>query len=432
MKKSILYIQFISILLLVLSCKQNKSTLNSINTIPTKAAETTSPYLTHDQSGNAVLCWTERSGVDSLYRLKYAIYDTATQQFGNAVTVTPSKGTKASPESMNKVAFKSDGTVIAVFTRKFENQKNPFAGAIFYSTSTDKGINWSEPQYLHSDTSHAYGRSYFDLARMKSGEIGAVWLDGRYGKSAPGSALFFASTSRGAGFDNEKCIDQNTCECCRTDLMVANDGKLHIAYRSIMFPEKLLGKQVRDIAYISSEDNGRTFQKTKTISQDNWAIEGCPHTGPSLADNGGQVYALWFTAGNSPGVYFNSCEGSTQNFTPRKLQSAAAQHPQLTSLKDGKLAMVWEEVAITKAAPAEKSSHQHGMEISHSKTGSLAKISLKVLKEGQEQIKMNLTDGNQADNHAVLTGLSNGVLVAWVTEDKNTSVIRYTFVKTDE
>ena len=332
MKKTILNILTICVLLFSFSCKQNLPEPILIKAIPKTGTEASSPYLTSDHKDNVVLCWTERSATDSLFRLKYAIYDTKTNQFGDAITVTPSAGTKPSPESMNKVAFKSDGTVIAVFTRKFENQKNPFAGAILYSTSTDRGTNWSEPQYLHADTSHTYGRSYFDLARMKNGEVAGIWLDGRFGKADPGSALFFASTSKGKGFENEKCIDRNTCECCRTDILVGRDDKLHIAYRSIMFPAKLLGKQVRDIAYTSSEDNGKSFKKPKTISKDNWAIEGCPHTGPSLADNGREVYALWFTAGNSAGVYFNKSESPENNFSPRELQSATASHPQLTTL----------------------------------------------------------------------------------------------------
>jgi len=428
MKKSILYILTLSILVFSFSCQQDSSSRLSVKTLPFTSREATSPYLTEDHRGNAVLCWTERSDSDSLYRLKYAVYDAETNQFGNAITVEPSKGTKPSPESMNKVAFKSDGTIIAVFTRKFENQENRFAGAILYTASTDHGSNWSTPRYLHSDTSHTYGRSYFDLARLKNGEIGSVWLDGRYGKAETGSALFFASTSKGNGFGNEKCIDRNTCECCRTDLLAGNDGKLHIAYRSIMFPAKLLGKQVRDMAYTSSDDNGQSFQATKTISEDHWAIEGCPHTGPSLAENGREVSALWFTAGQTPGVYFNRYEKSAKKFSPRQLQSASARHPQQISLKNGNLAMVWEEEAQSEAALPEKSNHHHGMVKGHSKAASSAKIILQILKGGKPQNKINLTDGAHADHHAVLTPINDGALVAWVTEVKGTSVIRYTFI----
>lgn len=431
MKKKILHVNLmmITVLLFCISCKQSGPGSISVQAIPNTGSEAVDPYLTKDYQGNAVLCWTEKSPADSLYRLRYAVYKPESNQFGEAITVTPSAGTKSSAESMNKIAFKSDGIVIAVFARKFENQKNRFAGAILYSSSADQGKTWSEARYIHSDTSHTYGRGYFDLARMKNGEIAGIWLDGRYGKADTGSALFFASTSKGKGFENEKCIDRQTCQCCRTDLLAGNDGNLHIAYRSIMYPPKLLGQQVRDMVYTYSKDNGSTFEKIKNISKDNWAIEGCPHTGPSLANIGQNVYALWFTGGNSAGVYLNKIEGLENNFSPRELQSTTARHPQLTSLDDGRLFTVWEENASS--ASMEKNSHQHETAIANKEISS-TKISLKILKDGKVQRNMDITNGSQADNHAVITGVNEGVLIAWVNEDKNRSGIQYSYIKADE
>lgn len=432
MKKTLLQIKLMlmACLLFCISCKQSTNQFVSIQSITQTGTEAASPYLTHDNLGNAVLCWTEKSPTDSLYRLRYAVYIPATNQFGDAITVISSAGTKSSPESMNKIAFKSDGTVVVVFARKFENQKNPFAGALLYTTSADQGKTWSADRYLHSDTSHTYGRGYFDLTRMKNGEVAGIWLDGRYGKADTGSALFFASTTKGKGFENEKCIDRHTCECCRTDLLTGNDGNLHIAYRSIMYPTQLLGKQVRDMAYTSSKDNGRTFEKIKPISNDNWAIDGCPHTGPSLANAGQNVYALWFTAGNSPGVYFNKCVGEKNSFSLRELQSENARHPQLTSLEDGRLVMVWEEEeeALTHSSGSIEKTNHHSMAAAHTEISS-TRISLKILKDGKEQMKMDITNGNQANHHAVLTEVNKGILIAWINEDKNKSGIRYSFIK---
>lgn len=402
-----------------------------MQSVPREGIDAASPYLTHDERGNAVLCWTERSQADSLYLLRYAVYKPGLNQFGDAITVTPSAGTKFSAESMNKIAFKSDGSIIAVYARKFENQKNPFAGAILYTTSADQGKTWSAERYLHSDTSHTYGRGYFDLARMKNGEVAAIWLDGRYGKADTGSALFFAGTTKGNGFENEKCIDRHTCECCRTDLLASADGNLHIAYRSIMYPTKLLGKQVRDMVYTSSKDNGLTFEKITDISNDNWAIEGCPHTGPSLASAGSDIYALWFTAGNSPGVYLNKRSNPNTRFSPRELQSATGRHPQLTSLEDGRLAMVWEEGATDHmSAPVGKTNH-HTMAATNTEI-SLANISLKILKDGKEERKTVVNGGREADNHPVIIAVNKGVLIAWVNEGSTGTCIQYSFIETNQ
>src|SRR5690606_9132271 len=125
------------------------------------------------------LCWTEKEEADSLHRLVFARYDSVSEKFDRPVVVAGSEGLSTSPESMGKVAFKDDGTVVAVFAKRFANEKNPFAGAIYYVVSGDGGESWTAPEFLHTDTTHHYGRQFFDITRLANGEIGSVWLDGR-------------------------------------------------------------------------------------------------------------------------------------------------------------------------------------------------------------------------------------------------------------
>src|SRR5690606_35433425 len=110
---------------------------------------------------------------------------------------------------------------------------NKNAGAIYYCTSTDNGTHWSAPRFLHTDTSRSYGRSFFDVAKLADGEVGAIWLDGRLGNQEKGLALFFARTESGKGFGRDTCLDKNTCECCRTEIITDGMGRIHMAYRSI-------------------------------------------------------------------------------------------------------------------------------------------------------------------------------------------------------
>src|SRR5690606_33809945 len=178
-----------------------------------------------------------------------------------------------------------------------------FAGAVNYTMSRDGGVSWTEPGFLHTDTAHHYGRQFFDIARLANGEVGSVWLDGR-DRSVKGSTLYFAATVPLGGFAGETVVHRGTCECCRTDLMVDEGGTIHIAYRSLMYPAELFGRQVRDMAYIRSDDNGVSFTQEIPVSADHWAIEGCPHTGPALAAAGGRLHAVWFTAGGKSGLYY--------------------------------------------------------------------------------------------------------------------------------
>lgn len=424
MKMKRLNFLMVSMVLLLAACN-NKPVLNEPELLSTSGIATVGPYFTNDHHGNAVLCWSEQDAKDSLYRLKYAVYDAGKDQFETSVTIPGSTGCSISAESMAKVAFKSDGTVIAVFAKRFPDERNPYAGAIYYSVSANEGKSWSAPLFLHTDTSHTYGRSFFDLTRLKDGEVAAVWLDGRYGKSIKGSALFFNRTAKGKGFDAESCVDKGTCECCRTDLMTDGEGNLHLAYRSIVFPTALSDKQVRDMVYKKSTDNGQTFTEAEAISNDNWEINGCPHSGPSMAVAQGTPHAVWYTAGGGSGLYETSATDS--GFRPRNLITASGKHPQLHTIADGKIAMVCEE----------QESHGHEeMKMDHSKPGKMShepagmsKIVLRVSDNGSPWQKTELTNGMHADNHAVLTPVDNGLLIAWVREGAPGATICYTILK---
>ena len=415
------------------ACRPSKKTTQTRQLMQTQHADAVAPYLSSDNQSRTVLCWTEKNLQDSTNMLKYAYFDDQTDAFGSPVAVPVSKGMSTTAESMGKVAFKSDGTAIAFFSRRFEQEKNPFAGAIYYSLSSDQGKTWTPQQFLHSDTAHAYGRSFFDVSALKDGQIAAVWLDGRFGKTIKGSALYFARTTAGKGFEKDSCLEKGTCECCRTDLLKDPDGNLHVAYRSISFPLETNGKQVRDMVYKRSDDNGKTFSKPTAISKDNWTIEACPHSGPTLAVNKEGVNALWFTAGGAPGLYATSSKPGDNAFHTRNLITSKGRHPQMLALPNGDLVMVCEEALETPAAmPTMPMKHGHGgMQMSHGPAAP-GRIMLRVIRNGGTLKELPLTPGDFGDNHPVLTAVADGVLVAWVREDKGHSSICFRKVLSSE
>lgn len=422
MKHSLLLYMLLGFLMLQ-SCKE-KQHENVALPLNQAQQEASGAYFTQDHQGNAVLCWTEKDETDSLHRLKYAIFDAAVDSFAAPVTVPGSVGMSAVAESAGKVAFKRDGTVMALFGKRFMQEKNPYAGAIYYTTSSDGGKNWTENQFLHSDTAHHYGRSFFDVKTLKDGELAAIWLDGRFGKTLKGSALYFARTERGDGFSGERCLEKGTCECCRTNLLQDGDGNIHIAYRSIMYPSTLTGKQVRDMAYIYSKDNGQSFSAPQTLSEDHWQIEGCPHSGPSLAVTGQTVNGVWYTAGGTPGVYFTK-GGIGSGFEKRTLLSATARHPQMLTLPDGRTAVVFEENEPAKAQKEEKMNHGHTAMGAHHQPAGLSKIVLTILKDGREEKRFTISEGQHIDHHAVLSLVKNDILVAWTRAEHGQSSIFY-------
>jgi len=382
-------------------------------------ANAANPYLTKNHLGQPVLCWTEELSQEAGFVMKYAVFDPENAAFGKVVTVGPSQGTAAHPENMNKVAFRSDGTVLAVFSKKHPTEENRFAGSIYYTQSTNGGSSWAAPARLHSDSAKDVGRGYFDLATLPDGEVGAIWLDGRQGREIKGSALYFAKTEGHLGFGQDKAVGTGTCECCRTDLYVDAEGTLHMAYRDI------LNDSIRDIVHRYSTDNGATFSEARRISLDNWVIHGCPHTGPSLADNAEGLHAVWFTAAGNPGVYLTATGNKEAAFSPRSKISDHARHPQMAALPGDRLVLVWDEPA--RAETHNIAAGMHGGAHNNSDNGS--RITVQVRKKGRALETFSLSDEEADATFPVLMAISDGkTLVGWAQEESGKSGVYYTWL----
>ncbi len=418
-------------LVLCAACVSPGEPVTEVHTLDLNGRTAMGPYFTVDHAGVPVLCWTEKPDTDSLYRLAFARYEATSGNFGPPVIVAGSEGISTSPESMGKVAFKGDGTVVAVFAKRFTNEKNPFAGAIYYTISRDGGMSWTEPDFLHTDTAHHYGRQFFDLARLANGEVGSVWLDGR-DRSVKGSTLYFAATVPRGGFAGETAVHRGTCECCRTDLMVDEGGTIHIAYRSLMYPAELLGQQVRDMAYIRSDDNGVSFTEEIPISADYWAIEGCPHTGPALAATGGNLHAIWFTAGGKSGLYYAGKAASEDGFGKRNLLTSGGMHPQMAALDHESVVVAYSELLnrTTAVDHAHGAGHGHAHHAAHTGTAAgQSRILLQLITRGRPVAPVTVSDGPGSGHHPVIAVTGDQVVTAWVREDAGREGVRYTVLR---
>lgn len=392
---------FISTLFIV-SCS-NPIEQPKVNKLPSlllsnPSVEAECPFATTDHLNRVVISWVETEQKKN--KFYYAVAKDNGTSFSQPILVPTANGLSAHHESMPKIAFKKDGTAFVVYQKRKPTPKNMYAGAIYYTQKAINDSSWSAPQYLHGDTNANIGRSFFDIARLSDGEIGTIWLDGRK-RSRKGSTLFFVKT-KGNQLDTEVEIAQKTCQCCRTELFVDEKNNINICFRDI------LQDSIRDIAFIQSTDNGESFSKPTIISNDNWVVNGCPHTGPSLHSGPSGLEFIWYTKGGEEGVYETN-RNENSSFSKRKQVSPHAIHPQSANNSKGEVVIVWDEFFKTK-------------------TSYIKKVGVQL--RGDSTVTRYITLEEKDSSYPVITHHQNGeFIVAWVEKYENKSVIKCKNIK---
>ena len=336
--KKIISLLLITTAFVFQSCFNNEKKINIIasNAVQIDTSGGSCPYLTKDNNGNIVLSWIRKiNSSTSVYC--YSISKDNGKAFGKTIVISGSENIHPHGENIPKIVFKSSGEIIAAWASGNPNPKNPYADLVYYSQSFDNGTSWTKAEKLVKDTA-GYDQRYFDLSLLPNGDAAITWLDNRKKTTEEGSALYFAETSGNKGFQNEKLVSEPCCPCCRTDLFVDSKKNIHILYRAI------INDSIRDMVHTISADNGKTFSTPERISKDNWVINGCPHTGPAMAENKNGIQFTWFAGGRDAGVYYCNSSDDGKTFSKREMVSGiAARHCQITSVSDNDIAIVWNE-----------------------------------------------------------------------------------------
>jgi hypothetical protein len=337
-----------SITALILSaCTTKEGALLKISN-PGKNAE--SVYLTRDHLDRPVIAWTENE--NGVIGFLYAVSEDGGKSFDNKVKIPVPPDIATHAEGMPKIAFKKNGTVVVVYETKAPTSENKYAGAIVHTQSTDDGKTWSSPAYIHSDTVSGRSRSFFDIERLSDGEIGAAWLDIKLDRNKSGRSVRFAKTHANR-FGEEILIDSSACECCRIDIYADKGGRTNIAYRALR--KGLMGQSVRDIMLARYDSENRIV--FTPVSTDNWMIDGCPHTGPSITENENDLHVLWYTEGGSRGIFYSHAGIKPGEFDMRESISVNGRHPQISG--SGKnILMVWEETVADENGVANRIKYQ--------------------------------------------------------------------------
>lgn len=154
-----------------------------------------------------------------------------------------------------------------------------------------RSMNWGESfsKAIDVDTSSP-SQSFFTMSVSPKGVIYAAWLDGRdRGKGRAGtSAVYMArSVNRGLSFEKPVRVALDVCPCCRPNIAFSGEQGMYVAWRGV------LDGNVRDIFVSASTDDGATWSTPVRVAEDNWVLNGCPHSGASMASIGKRLFIAW-------------------------------------------------------------------------------------------------------------------------------------------
>lgn len=279
------------------------------------AGASTTPTAVFDRDGRLWVAWVDGT----------AVYVSSSsdqgRSFAPGVRVADEPdGIDATSESRPKIVVEPDGQIDVSYTSL---GRELYTGDVRFSRSVDGGRTFSPPVTVNDD-GLPVGHRFDALSVAPDGRIYLTWIDkrdveraARDGREYAGGALYYTfSTDGGLTFAPNRKLDDNICECCQ--LATAFDASNRLA----LFFRDILPGSIRDHAFVMIDD-GAPASPVRRVTEDGWAIDACPHHGPSLAiDADGTYHLTWFTGAGPQGggsFYARSTDRGRTFSAPRRV-----------------------------------------------------------------------------------------------------------------
>lgn len=164
-------------------------------------------------------------------------------------------------------------------------------GDIRFARCVDFGRSFQPAVTVNDDGGESY-QSFFAMETGSDRSLYLAWIDFRDTKTdPPGTASIYLARSgdQGATFGKNVKVAGGVCPCCRPAIAVDRSGVVHVSWRHV------LEGGARDLVASSSSDQGRTWSAPVRVAADDWRLDGCPHSGPSMAALPGGLFIAWYT-----------------------------------------------------------------------------------------------------------------------------------------
>jgi hypothetical protein len=174
---------------------------------------------------------------------------------------------------------------------------------------------------------------------------------------------------------------------------------------------------VRDIAFSTSSDGGRTFAAPIKLSNDNWVLDGCPENGPAIAvDSAKRIHVVWPTLlpGATPDspptlalYYATSADG--KRFTPRQQipTEGVPRHPQIALGPSNTIVIAWDE----------QSPGTRAIALAHGTIGG---------ENGSVKFAREIVHDDAPGTYPFLATTDSGTIVGWTSGSSEQTIVRTT------
>lgn len=288
-----------------------------------------------DSNGDVWIAYAQAQGSSSSVRV--ARFEETTQTWRDPLDVNATtEPVSADGENRPKLAFGPAGEMYVTWTSPTSAK---YTGDIRFARSLDAGKSWSAPITVHRDRQRISHR-FESLLVDRSGRIWIAWIDKRDLHAAhqqqhayAGAAIYYSvSLDRGVTWQGDFKVADHSCECCRIAMALNSAGNPLLMWRHVFAPNE------RDHAIATLTLSGPSTIRRVTF--DRWAIDACPHHGPSLTIGpDGRHHAVWFNQIENDGrVFYGQLDGERASHV-RTLPSGASHADVLAN--DSMVAIAW-------------------------------------------------------------------------------------------
>ncbi|MYM67323.1 exo-alpha-sialidase [Pseudoduganella sp. FT55W] len=252
------------------------------------------------------------------------------QRWSAAQTITHEQVLAAGDERP-RIAFGLHDEIYITYSRPLDK---PYTSEVRFVRSADGGQHFSAPMTVHSDR-QVITHGFASLAVDADGRVYVTWIDKRDLQSARDSGVDYSAAAQyyavssdgGISFGSDNKIADHGCECCRSAIAL-QDG------RPVLMWRQLFNGNIRDHAVAELQADGQP-PAIQRATFDNWALDACPHQGPSLTFSAdGSRHQTWFTG---EGLFYAGPSG-----TPVKLGNEQASNADV-AVSGQQVQVVWKE-----------------------------------------------------------------------------------------